>query len=294
VTGEVRPFATRDLPAAARFCDRARALDPGIEPFSRGLATLATSARARLDLWRVAPESDEELCGIAFAALREGGSASGPPWLEVYAAVAPPRRRKGIGSALCSAILAEPAGLRSRVHEDSVEGRAFLHALGFKDKSVQLSMLWSSRAIEERLAPSIRVRKLRPKDASILEGLVRDAWAGTPEAFSSRPGDLAHLFAEGQTALLAEVSHRPVGYLSGAWLGRALAIEEVAVLPRYRRTGVGRALVVEAIRDASHAMLTVAESNHAARALYHSLGFAASARRIVCERPPIVRRAVRR
>ena len=57
------------------------------------------------------------------------------------------------------------------------------------------------------------------------------------------------------------------------------------MLPRFRRSGVGRALLVEAIRDASHAMLTVAESNHAARALYHSLGFTASARRVVCERP---------
>jgi ribosomal protein S18 acetylase RimI-like enzyme len=289
VTAGVRPFAQSDLPAAARFCDRARALDPGIEPFSRGLAALASGPRARLDLWRVAPEGGDEVCGIAFAALREGGSAKAPPWLDVYAAVSPPRRRGGIGSALCGAFLAEPAVLRARVPEDSAEGRAFLHSLGFQDRSVLLSMLWSSRPLEERASPSIRVRKAATDDSPILETLSRDAWAGKPEAFTSRPEEVSRFFAEGQLALIADSGRRAVGYLAGAWLGRALAIEEVAVLPRFRRSGIGRALLVEAIRGASHAMLAVAESNHAARALYHSLGFATSARRIVCERPKVRR-----
>ena len=289
MTVAVRPFAQSDLPAVVRFCDRARALDPAIEPFSRSLAALAAGPRARLDLWRVAPEGGDEVCGIAFAALREGGSASAPPWLDVYAAVSPPRRRRGIGSDLCAAVLAEPAVLRARVHEDSAGGRAFLHALGFQDRSVLLSMLWSSRPLEDRAAPSIRVRKAAPADSGILEALSRDAWAGKPEAFTSRPDEVSRFFAEGQLALVAQSGRRTVGYLTGAFLGRALAIEEVAVLPRFRRSGVGRALLVEAIRDASHAMLTVAEANHAARALYHSLGFATSARRVVCERPAVHR-----
>jgi ribosomal-protein-alanine N-acetyltransferase len=150
-------------------------------------------------------------------------------------------------------------------------------------------MLWSQRPLEERSGSSIRVRKATADDARLLEALSRDAWAGKPEAFTNRPEEASRFFAEGQLALVAESGHRPVGYLTGAFLGRALAIEEVAVLPRFRRSGIGRALLVEAIRGASHAMLTVAESNHAARALYHSLGFATSARRIVCERPAVRR-----
>jgi ribosomal protein S18 acetylase RimI-like enzyme len=284
VKGEIRPFTLGDLPAAMRFCDRARAIDPAIEPFSRSLAALASGRRARLDLWRVAPEGADEVCGIAFAALREGASASAPAWLDVYAAVSPPRRRSGIGSALCGAILAEPAVLRARVHEESSEGRAFLHSLGFQDRSVLLSMLWSSRPLDAPATSSTRVRKAAKADSRMLEALSRDAWAGKPESFSSRPEEVSRFFAEGQLALVAENGPRPVGYLTGAFLGRALAIEEVAVLPRFRRSGIGRALLVEAIHGASHAMLTVAESNHAARALYHSLGFAASARRLVCER----------
>ena len=70
MSAEVRPFAQSDLPAAARFCERARALDPGIEPFSRGLPGIVSGGRARLDLWRVAPEGEGEVCGIAFAAMR--------------------------------------------------------------------------------------------------------------------------------------------------------------------------------------------------------------------------------
>jgi len=284
VIAAVRPFVKGDLPAAMRFCDRARAIDPAIEPFSHSLAALASGQRARLDLWRVAPEGGDELCGIAFAALREGASASAPPWLDIYAAVSPPRRLGGIGAALCAPILAEQAVLRARVHEESREGRAFLHSLGFEDKSVLLSMLWSARPLDVPAAPSIRIRKASKADSTTLEALSRETWAGKPEAFTSRPEEVSRFFADDQLALLALSAHRPVGYLTGALLGRALAIEEVAVLPRFRRSGIGRALLVEAIRDASHAMLTVAESNHAARALYHSLGFATSARRVVCER----------
>ena len=229
------------------------------------------------------------MCGIAFAVLREGGSASAPAWLDVYAAVSPPRRRHGIGRALCGAMVAEPAVLRARVHEESPEGRAFLHALGFQDRSVLLSMLWSSRPLEERPSHAVRVRKATKDDARTLEALARDAWVDKPEAFTSRPEDVRRFFVEGQVALVAESGKRPVGYLTGASLGRALAIEEVAVLPRHRRSGIGRALLVEGMRGASHAMLAVEESNHAARALYRSLGFESSARRIVCERPWQVR-----
>ncbi|MFL5247563.1 MAG: GNAT family N-acetyltransferase [Myxococcales bacterium] len=290
----IRPFAQDDLPATMRFCDRARAVDPGIEPFARGLGALASGSRARLDLWRVAPEGDGEVCGIAFAAVREARPLRAPPWLEVYAAVAPGRRRHGIGSALFEAILAEPASLRSRVPEDSAEGRAFLHALGFLDKSVQLSMLWSAKPLERRPSTAFQLRRVKREDAQVLEKLVREAWAGTPDTFSTRAQDVDRFFAEGQTALVAETAQGAVGYLSGAWLGKALAVEEMAVLPGARHSGIGRALLVEAIRDASHAMLTVTESNHAARALYGSLGFATSARRIVCERAAARTRAVPR
>ena len=50
-----------------------------------------------------------------------------------------------------------------------------------------------------------------------------------------------------------------------------------------RRMGIGRALLAAALEGTAHAVLSVAESNGAARALYRSLGFSVSARRLVHE-----------
>ena len=72
-----------------------------------------------------------------------------------------------------------------------------------------------------------------------------------------------------------------MGYLSGIWSATTLAIEEVAVVPERRREGVGRALLAAALRDARNAVLSVADSNDAARSLYRSFGFTQSARRLV-------------
>jgi ribosomal protein S18 acetylase RimI-like enzyme len=83
--------------------------------------------------------------------------------------------------------------------------------------------------------------------------------------------------------LLADLAGRAAGYLSGVWSGRTLLIEELAVLPASRRQGIARALLSKALRDASSAVLSVAESNGAGRALYESVGFTRSARHIVYE-----------
>ena len=76
-----------------------------------------------------------------------------------------------------------------------------------------------------------------------------------------------------------------MGYLSGFWLGKTLGIDEVAVLPECRRKGIGWALLRTSLREARNAVLSVAESNAPARALYHSCGFTQSARRLVYELP---------
>jgi len=55
------------------------------------------------------------------------------------------------------------------------------------------------------------------------------------------------------------------------------------VLPEYRRMGIGRSLVVRALAGVQGAVLSVAESNVPARALYRSLGFRQTARRVVLE-----------
>jgi len=287
----VRELTGRDLAAAADLCERLRAADPAVEPFAQRLPIIAEGPRALLDLWRVAQGEDGALQGIAFAAVRESRTPEGAerPTADLYAAVAPELRRQGLGRALCGPALewaaAQGGTLRARIRDDAPHGQAFLRALGFTETSAQLSLGWSARPLEEPAMPALRIRRLGAGEAlRELERLAREAWAGAPDTFATRSDEVAQLFSEeGRVVLLAEVERRAVGYLSAVRLGRTLGIEEVAVLPEFRRMRIGRALLASALEGTAHAVLSVAESNRPARALYRSLGFSVSARRLVHE-----------
>jgi len=287
----VRELARADLPAAAEFCERARAADPFIEPFAYRLPAIADGPRALLGLWRVAHDEDGTVHGVSFVALREERSAGGADrtTADVYVAVAPGLRRHGLGRALCSPAMewarSERATLRARVRDEASAGRAFLRALGFAETAGQLTLEWSARPVERAAMPALRIRRLVPGDAlGELERLSREAWSGAPGAFGSRSDEIARLVAEERRlVLVGETDRRAVGYLSAVWLGRTLAIEEVAVLPEFRRMGIGRALLAAALPGAAHAVLSVFETNQAARSLYRSFGFSVSARRLVYE-----------
>ncbi len=99
-----------------------------------------------------------------------------------------------------------------------------------------------------------------------------------------------HLRLWGRAFLVAEVDGRIVGYIMTR-VDRGLGylqwrpfkklghIVSIAVLPEYRRRGIGTALMVEAMRrlkeiyGASEAYLEVRVSNDAAIRLYEKLGF---------------------
>jgi ribosomal protein S18 acetylase RimI-like enzyme len=278
----VRPFALRDLDAAVRFCDATRALDPAVEPFGQRLGLIATGPRAALELWRVAAGEDGGLYGLAFAAVRAAGRE---PVCDFYAAVHPSMRRQALGRALSEAALASSARLRARVRDDASAGRAFLRALGFSETGAQLSLQWSATKIDKRPMPALRIRAATPRDEETLKTLSNDAWEGAPDTFASRADEIAQVLAEqGRVVLLAQSEGQLVGYLSAVQLGRTLGIEEVAVLPQFRRIGVARALTVHALSNGEGAVLSVSESNRPARALYRSLGFRQTARRLLMER----------
>jgi len=278
----VRGFALSDLTAAERFCAAARALDPEVEPFGKRLASIAALERAELPLWRVAADGTGAVQGIAFAALRESRQGRA---CDLYCAVHPALRRQGIGRALCGPALASRVRLRARVSESAVAGRAFLAALGFVETSAQLTLRRAGARVALPPSPALRIRVARSRDTRIVARLADQAWAGAPDAFLSGADDVALLFSEeGRLVLLAESQGQPAGYLTALQLGGALGIEELAVLPKFRRTGIGRALVAHALRDGSAAVLSVSEENAAARALYRSLGFERVSRRLILER----------
>jgi len=175
------------------------------------------------------------------------------------------------------------ATLRVRVRDDAPTGRAFAKALGFVETGAQLSLQWLSGKLEVPALPALRLRRATARDEPVLQKLSNDAWAESADLLS-RPDEIAQIFGEqGRLLLLAESDGKSMGYLSAVQLGRTLGIEEVAVLPAFRRMGIGRALVVRALSETPAAVLSVAESNVPARALYRSLGFRQISRRVVLE-----------
>jgi len=279
----VREFRIDDLEAVGRFCDAARAGDPSVEPFSQRLGVIATGSRAALELWRVAEDEQGVLHGIAFAALRDSADR---PVFEFYCAVDPSLRRQGLGRALSEPALTSGAVLRARVRDGGKAGSAFLRSLGFVETGAQLMLHWNGqKRIEAVPMPALRIRHGSAKDQALVERLSSEAWKGAPDAFASRADEIAQLFGEeGRVVLIAESEGRAMGYLSGVQLGRTLGIEELAVLPEFRRMGIGRALVAQALSREQGAVLSVGESNKPARALYKSLGFTQTARRLIFEK----------
>jgi ribosomal protein S18 acetylase RimI-like enzyme len=290
---KVREMAQGDLLRAAEFCERARAADPTIEPFGDRLGAIAKGPRALFGLWRIAREADASIEGIAFVALREPRSDArvAPGKADLYAAVAPEFRRRGLGSELCAPALQwaarEGATLRARVLDGALPGQAFLTNLGFRQTSAQLLLTWSKPRVGESTNTSVRVKQVAAGEAlPQLERLSRDAWADAPDRLATRSDELAQLSREkGRLTLIAETGGSAVGYLSGIWMGKTLGIDEIAVLPESRRKGIGWALLRTAVRDATNAVLSVVDTNRAALALYRSFGFAQSSRRLVYELP---------
>ena len=77
---------------------------------------------------------------------------------------------------------------------------------------------------------------------------------------------------------------QPGGFALGRVAGPEAELLTLAVHPRARRRGLGRALVAAfeaeaAARGAAEVLLEVAATNHAARALYARLGYVAVGRR---------------
>ncbi len=296
----VRPFQLNDLEAAADFGARARAQDDGVEPFAQRLALIASGPRALLPLWRLAVGEDHRVHGIAFAALREARTASAESTsplprssIEVYGAVEKALRRQGLGRRLLEPLLAwaqtQPeTRLRARVRE--FPGQRFLEVHGFQQGPAQLSLARHGAPPAPREGRGVSVKALDRCDQRALaafQQLTSDAYADAPDSFESPADELEQQLADlARMLLLGQFEGKPAGYLSAVWLGQTLAIEEVAVLPEYRRSGLGRALCAEALRRAQTALLTVAEQNLAARALYQGLGFQQVGRRVIYQWAP--------
>ncbi|MBA2960980.1 MULTISPECIES: GNAT family N-acetyltransferase [Ramlibacter] len=140
------------------------------------------------------------------------------------------------------------------------------------------------------------IRRLLPADAEAYRALMLEAYAATPDAFTSTVAERSALPLPWWAARLADdpgAGQRVCGaFVDGALAGAAgLAFEQrertrhkallfgMTVRPVFRRHGLGRALVEAVLREAAAApstrvvQLTVTDTNRAALRLYAACGF---------------------
>lgn len=134
---------------------------------------------------------------------------------------------------------------------------------------------------------SYRIRPARPADSAALSEIERssfgDPWS--PEGFRQA------LAGPGSFGLVADRGGLPLGYLFGRQMADEGEILNLAVAPRYRRGGVGGALLHAGLawflaRKVREVFLEVRESNQAAQRLYLTNGFRAVGLRAAYYRNP--------
>ncbi len=146
--------------------------------------------------------------------------------------------------------------------------------------------------------PALRPRPMTKADLDVVGGLagalVRQHHGFDAERFFLEPGVedgyrwffTRQLGKAGVVLLVAELDDQVVGYLYGSledrdWaklLDAHGAIHDLYVDPQARRQGVARALMVAGVfalkgQGASQVVLSTATQNHAAQALFRSMGF---------------------
>lgn len=128
--------------------------------------------------------------------------------------------------------------------------------------------------------PSVNIRPMEPADLETVAGIERECYPSpwTRERFRQ---ELENSMATIDVAWSEEAI---AGYLCAWQIGDELEIHNVATVPRFRRRGVGRALLDHALgrsaaQGGKRAFLEVREDNLPARKLYQEAGFRYSGRR---------------
>jgi ribosomal protein S18 acetylase RimI-like enzyme len=137
----------------------------------------------------------------------------------------------------------------------------------------------------------MKIRRARLKDATMLAGVIRAAFRDVAERFGLTPencprhpsnctvGWVERSAEAGARHFLAEEDGQPCGSVAVKPAGRGVYyMERLAVLPAFRRKGIGRALVRRALEEArrlgAHAVRIGIIAEHTeVRAWYERQGF---------------------
>lgn len=124
---------------------------------------------------------------------------------------------------------------------------------------------------------SERIMLIEKAEMRHVEGIV----AVERQCFShswSKASVMTELEAEHSVGFVVEMHEKTVGFCLLSVIAGEASVLRIAVLPEYRRCGIGNRLLKAALneaknRDAEQAFLEVRAENEAAKQLYRSLGF---------------------
>ncbi len=127
------------------------------------------------------------------------------------------------------------------------------------------------------------VRRARRDESAVLAGIVRAAFETEAQAYGDIPplhetvADLEVSFDAGEVVLVADRDGRPVGTVRGETMpDGTLMVRRLAVLPKARGLGIGRALLVAleaCYPEVRRFELFTGHQSGAALGLYGSLGY---------------------
>lgn len=247
------------LPAAevADALARVAARDPftvGVDPASV-LAVEAVAAR------------------VAGAVVGVGWRAPGPAGPQVDLRVDPDHRRKGVGSALLRALLdpehaaasaapGRPGEARSSCDAAHPRARRFMERRGFVPEGLVFFQRWDGEPAD--VPPAFRTARLTDAtdaeaDAAFMRAASADSWPPpTMDASDFRRPDVR--------VRVAWVDGERAGVVAAERIGDAWQTGGFAVLPQFRKRGVGRALLAELMADAAREQVGVVLRVHQAAA----------------------------
>jgi ribosomal-protein-alanine acetyltransferase len=146
------------------------------------------------------------------------------------------------------------------------------------------------------IAGTLHIRPAVEADVAAMVAIERasfsDPWTAAAIASTLRFDHMRVLVAEDRGELGGDGAGRPLGYVVAMIAGPEAEIADLAVSPKARRRGIGRALIDRLLGDLEAegvlaVFLEVRESNRAARALYESRAFQGIGRRRGYYRLPV-------
>jgi mycothiol synthase len=284
---EIRPLRPSDAPAVAAFFASAHRADPAVEfvPVGAWRAFVAYPANRRGRDFRLAWKGGR-VTGVLTSTLLEG-TRHGRRRRHFRIVVHPEARGGGVGSALLEAVEAQPVPpprptLQTLVPGSWAVARAFLGSRGFHEVHRDVEMRRGGLPVPApEPPPGVLLRPFgRAGDEAAWPRLHAEAYRG---AFHFEPLARESVRAErrapGALVRVAEARGRPVGIVLARDHGDGgAAIQSLITARRWRRRGVGRALLRDALgalraRGRRRTTLGVDAGNAGAIALYASEGF---------------------